>query len=177
MSCKPALSHGGIEGKGGYNRHARLQAGSMALALPLLEKAARNVDLNLPNQPAVIADYGSSQGKNSLAPMYVAISALRDCMGPHRPIFVFHVDQPANDFNKLFKVLDTDQDRYGLGEPNVFPCAVGKSFYERVLPPRVGSLRVVLLCGHVAEPLPNPDSGSFDASPQRRPPNLRRGDG
>jgi hypothetical protein len=50
-------------------------------------------------------------------------------------MFVFHVDQPANDFNTLFEVLGTDPDRYGLGEPNVFPCAIGRSFYERVLPP------------------------------------------
>jgi hypothetical protein len=48
---------------------------------------------------------------------------------------VFHVDQPSNDFNALFEVLDVDPDRYVLDEPNVFPAAIGRSFYESVLPP------------------------------------------
>jgi hypothetical protein len=85
--------------------------------------------------PVVIADYGSSQGKNSLAPMRVAISTLRTRLGPRRPIFVFHVDQPSNDFNSLFEVLDADPDSYVLAEPNIFPSAIGRSFYDHVLPP------------------------------------------
>jgi hypothetical protein len=48
---------------------------------------------------------------------------------------VFHIDQPSNDFNTLFEVLDADPDRYALDEPNVFPGAIGRSFYESVLPP------------------------------------------
>jgi hypothetical protein len=47
---------------------------------------------------------------------------------------VFHDDQPANDFNALFETLGTDPDRYDAGDPNVFPCAIGKSFYGNVLP-------------------------------------------
>ena len=42
---------------------------------------------------------------------------------------------PPNDFNTLFEVLDADPDRYVLDEPNVFPAAIGRSFYESVLPP------------------------------------------
>jgi hypothetical protein len=48
---------------------------------------------------------------------------------------VFHVDQPANDFNTLFEVLDADPNRYELDDPHVFPCAIGRSFYRSVLPP------------------------------------------
>jgi hypothetical protein len=169
MSGKPALSHGVMEGKGAYIRHARLQVGGIALALPFLEKVVRNVNLHLRtqptgNQPAVIADYGSSQAKNSLAPMHVAVRALRDCMGPHRPLLVFHVDQPANDCNTLFEVLNTDPDRYGLGEPERISLCDWQVVLRKSASPRVGPLRVVLLCGHVAEPHPNPDSGLFDAS-------------
>ena len=82
------------------------------MALPSLEKAVRNMALDPGDQPLVIADYGSSQGKNSLAPIRVAIRILRERTGPSRPIFVFHVDQPSNDFNALFDVLDTDPNRY-----------------------------------------------------------------
>ena len=35
----------------------------------------------------------------------------------------------------LFAVLDADADRYILDDPNVFPTAIGRSFYESVLPP------------------------------------------
>ncbi|MGA8594831.1 MAG: hypothetical protein WB676_08815 [Bryobacteraceae bacterium] len=128
------LNHGVMEGKGAYNRHARIQAGGIALALPLLEKAVKSIELDRGDQPFVLADYGSSQGKNSLAPMRVAIENLRQRLGRNRPIFVFHIDQPSNDFNTLFEVLDADPDRYTLNDPNVFPCAIGRSFYKNVLP-------------------------------------------
>ena len=61
--------HGVMEGKGSYNRNAALPADGAALALPLLEKAIKRVELDSGNAPVVIADYGSSQGKNSMIPM------------------------------------------------------------------------------------------------------------
>ncbi len=135
MSAMPMPSHGAMEGRGAYNRHAKIPAGGAALARPLLEEAVRNIAFGPADQPVVIADYGSSQGKNSLAPMGTAIRILRSGLDRNRPIFVFHVDLPANDFNTLFEVLNTDPDRYVLDDPNVFPCAIGRSFYESVLPP------------------------------------------
>jgi hypothetical protein len=124
-----------MEGEGAYNKYAKLPAGGAALAVPLLEKAVRNISIGTGDQPVVIADYGSSQGKNSMAPMQVVIRDLRQRAGPNRPICVFHIDQPSNDFNTLFEVLDADPERYVLDEPNVFPAAIGRSFYESVLPP------------------------------------------
>jgi hypothetical protein len=124
-----------MEGRGAYNKHVKLPAGGAALALPLLEKAIQNMKLDLDGRSVVIADYGSSQGKNSLAPMQFAIRNLRSRIGENRPILVFHIDQPTNDFNSLFEVLATDPNRYALQEPHAFPCAIGRSFYERVLPP------------------------------------------
>jgi hypothetical protein len=135
MPNEPTPSHGVMEGQGAYNKYAKLPAGGAALALPLLEKALPNVEIDTGNQPVVIADYGSSQGKNSLVPMQVAIGVLRQRAGLNRPISVFHIDQPSNDFNTLFAVLDVDPGRYALDDPNVFPSAIGRSFYESVLPP------------------------------------------
>lgn len=134
MSNQAAKSHGVMEGQGAYNKYAKLPAGGAALAIPLLEKAVRSVAVEAADQGVVIADYGSSQGKNSMVPMQIAIKGLRKRIDSSRPIFVFHVDQPTNDFNALFGVLDTDPDRYVLGETNVFSAAIGRSFYERVLP-------------------------------------------
>jgi len=135
MSNEPVPTHGVMEGKGAYNRYAKLPASGAALALPLLEKAVRCVALDAADQGVVIADYGSSQGKNSMVPMRIAISGLRQRIGGSRPISVFHIDQPSNDFNSLFAVLDHDPDRYVLDDRNVFPGAIARSFYESVLPP------------------------------------------
>jgi hypothetical protein len=123
-----------MEGNGAYNKHAKLPADGAALALPLLEKAIREVKLDPGDESIVIADYGSSQGKNSLAPMQVAISRLRKRIRPNRAISIFHIDQPSSDFNSLFEVLDADPNRYGVDEPEVYSAAIGKSFYEKVLP-------------------------------------------
>jgi long-chain acyl-CoA synthetase len=127
-------AQGVMEGGGSYNRHALVQAQGGSLALPLLEQVVSGIALDGGDDPVVIADYGSSQGKNSLAPMRTAIRALRARLGPDRAITVTHVDQPANDFNTLFAVLHHDADRYAASEPNVFPAAIGRSFYEQVFP-------------------------------------------
>jgi SAM dependent carboxyl methyltransferase len=135
MQNQPILPHGVMEGKGAYNKYAKVPAGGAALALPLLERAALDVALDTGDLPVVVADYGSSQGKNSLGPMHLVIAVLRDRLGPQRSIFVYHIDQPSNDFQTLFEVLHADPDRYNLGDTNMFPGAIGRSFYENVLPP------------------------------------------
>jgi hypothetical protein len=134
MSAQAIATHGVMEGGGSYNRFAKVPAGGGQLALPFLEEAARNVAVEPRESPLVIADYGSSQGKNSLAPMREAITALRKRVGRSRPISVVHIDQAANDFNTLFGVLHSDPERYTVDDPNVFPSAIGRSFYETVFP-------------------------------------------
>jgi hypothetical protein len=124
-----------MEGKGFYNKNAAIPAAGGALALPVLEQAARLIDLDTGDRPIVIADYGSSEGKNSLAPMRAAIAVLRARAGHQRPIFVYHTDLPANDFSTLFDLLQRDPHSYVRGERNVFPSAIGRSFYQCVLPP------------------------------------------
>ena len=99
MSTVKRSFHGEMEGQGQYNKHAKLPADGAALALSLLERAANDVDLGLGEEPIVIADYGSSQGKNSMVPLQVVIEALRKRVEPNRAITVFHIDQPSNDFN------------------------------------------------------------------------------
>jgi hypothetical protein len=134
MANQATAVHGVMEGGGSYNLHAKIPAGGGVLALPFLEQAVKSVTLESGDQPVVIADYGSSQGKNSLAPMRTAVKVLRSRVGPDRPILVVHIDQHANDFNTLFDVLHTDPERYSADDPNVFPSAIGRSFYEKVFP-------------------------------------------
>jgi SAM dependent carboxyl methyltransferase len=135
MSSASTLLHGVTEAHGAYIRHAATQAAGGALALPLLEEAVQGLTVDGGGSPIVIADYGSSQGRNSLAPMRAAIAAFRERAPQPRPICVVHVDVAENDFSTLFDVLDTAPDSYISDDPDVFPSAVGRSFYRSVLPP------------------------------------------
>ena len=126
---------GVTEEHGSYNQHSATEAAGGALALPLLEKAARDLVLDPDDRPVVVADYGSSQGKNSLAPIRAAIAILRKRTSARRPICVVHVDLAENDFSTLFGVLHSSADSYLSQDQDVFPSAVGRSFYRPVLPP------------------------------------------
>ncbi len=133
MAASPGFTV--MEGQGAYNRNARLQASGGTVALPFWEQAARMVEAAEDAGPLTIADYGSSQGRNSLRPMQTAIAILRTRFGAARPLCVCHTDLPGNDFSALFETLQSDPDSYLRGQPNVFATAVGRSFYESVLPP------------------------------------------
>jgi hypothetical protein len=130
---RPATS--GMEGDGAYNRHAALQAAGNTLALLHAREAARRVNIDPGDEPLIIADYGSSQGKNSLAPMRAAIETLRSRVGADRSVVICHVDLPINDFNTLFRTLDLDPDSYTRDAANVYACGIGRSFFQNVLPP------------------------------------------
>jgi hypothetical protein len=134
MVDEPIPGSGAMEADGAYNVHVKIPLAGAASILPLWEKTVRNVALDRDEQPIVIADYGVSQGKNSLVPMRIAIDALRSRVGVDRPVLVYHVDLAINDFNTLFKLLEDDPDSYYRDAPNVYPCGVGRSFYENVVP-------------------------------------------
>jgi hypothetical protein len=129
-----ALTPAAMEGQGRYNRSSQVQAAALSPAVPMLERAARAAPLPVGRLPIVVADYGSSQGHNSLAPMSVAIDVLRERAGREQPIWVVHVDLPGNDFTALFETLRSDPQTYLKRDAAVFASAVGRSFYEQVLP-------------------------------------------
>jgi S-adenosylmethionine-dependent carboxyl methyltransferase len=123
-----------MEGHGGYNRSSSVQAAGSSPALPLFEQAAAVVALPGSSEAIVIADYGSSEGHNSLAPLPAAIRVLRSQTGPERAISVVHTDLPGNDFSALFETLASDPSSYLRGDTALFPSAAGRSFYEQILP-------------------------------------------
>jgi len=123
-----------MEGHGGYNRSSSVQAAGSSPTLPLFEQAAAAVPLSSSSEAIVIADYGSSEGHNSLAPLTAAISILRGRIGPERAISVVHTDLPGNDFCALFRTLDSNPGSYLRGDAAIFPSAVGRSFYQQILP-------------------------------------------
>lgn len=132
MSDRPRTA--AMQGGGFYNRNSQLQAANLTSALPLLEDAARNVPLGRTG-PVVLADYGASQGRNSMQPIAAAIDTLRPRIGNDRPVEVVHVDLPSNDFASLFTLIDEDAASYLAGREHVYPLAIGRSHFAPVLPP------------------------------------------
>src|SRR5262252_3277440 len=87
-----------MEKGGAYNRSSLVQASGLLPAVSLLETAARVVPLPAPPQVPVIADYGASEGRNSLKPIGLALARLRERVGNERALSVIHTDLPGNDF-------------------------------------------------------------------------------
>jgi hypothetical protein len=136
MTTEAAIANTTMEGSGFYNRNSDLQAAGIELALPLFEEAARTIPIDGgAHTPIVIADYGSSQGRNSMRPIGLGIDTLRARVGPDRPIEVIHTDLPSNDFASLFTALNEEPAGYLANRPGVFPYAVGRSYFDPILPP------------------------------------------
>jgi len=132
MNAPAPLPTAAMQGAGFYNRNSALQAANLDNALPLLVAAAGEIAAAAAT--IGMADYGASQGRNSMAPVAAAIDALRPRIGADRPIAVSHIDLPSNDFASLFGLLDSDPASYLTGRANVFPAAIGRSHFGQVLP-------------------------------------------
>ena len=125
-----------MEGKGYYNAHSQLQARSAEEADGMLGRALAATAI--PPGPLTIADFGSSQGHNSTRQMALALDHLAKRAVPARDIMVVHTDLPHSDFTSLFVMLETSPDSYRHGRDRIFASAIGRSFYDRLLP--AGSL-------------------------------------
>ena len=124
-----------MEGDGAYNRSSRVQAAGILPAVALLEEAARAVPVAPIPETIVVADYGASEGRNSLLPIASALRALRPRAGAGRAINVVHTDLPDNDFSALFETLKKDPLSYLKDDPFAYAYAVGRSYFGQILPP------------------------------------------
>ncbi|MBV9702167.1 MAG: hypothetical protein JO163_05525 [Methylobacteriaceae bacterium] len=106
MTSSEALG-AAMEGQGAYNANSALQASGAALALPLLVEAARAIRLDAEDGPIVVADYGSSEGRNSIVAIKGVLPELRARSA--RPILVTHIDVSVNDFSRLFELVAHDR--------------------------------------------------------------------
>jgi len=134
VKTSPCTVPTAMEGHGAFNRNSRVQAATVSPAVSTLEQAARMCTLPPESQPIVIADYGCSQGQNSLITVLAAINVLRERTGSHRQISVAHSDLPENDFTSLFQILLTNPESYLRKHSAAFASAIGRSFYEQILP-------------------------------------------
>ncbi|MFN7150022.1 MAG: hypothetical protein ACK4V6_11135 [Microthrixaceae bacterium] len=126
-----------MSGHGFYNRHSVLQAAAAERGLAALRAAAIDASLE-DDERHWIADYGCSQGQNSLIPMGVAVTALRERGAGS--LTVVHTDLPDNDFSAVFEVLAVDPASYLRSHADTYALVAGRSFYEQVVAPDSVSL-------------------------------------
>jgi len=69
-----------------------------------------------------------------MAPMAKAIDLVR-AGNAERPVRIVHTDLPSNDFASLFGLLGADSASYLHGREGVFPSAIGRSYFDMILPP------------------------------------------
>ena len=128
-----------MQGDGRYNSDSTAQAAAGHQGVPLLVAAAAAVpspscSVTGAPGPVVLADYGCSEGHNSLAPVRAAVDALRARHGDGLQVVVLHTDLPGNDYSSLFGTIAHDPGSYR--RPGVFPMAIGRSFFEQLAPTR-----------------------------------------
>lgn len=122
-----------MQGGGFYNRNSSLQEAAILQILPLWRDLVAGAPVR--DDVFVIVDYAASQGKNSLAPLNLAIDNLLTRRKAPKAIEVVHTDLPANDFSSLFETLIGDPESYLRKGAGVYPSAVGRSYFEPILAP------------------------------------------
>ncbi|MBN9671423.1 hypothetical protein [Roseibium aggregatum] len=122
----------GMVGGGFYNANSSPQWKAIEAVLPFLDQAAQGLPVT-GSGPVCLADFGCSEGRNSIEVMQRVLASLLP--RTDRPVQTIHSDLPTNDFSKLFLNLRPE------GRPvfdcnRVFSAAVGGSMYDQLLPDR-----------------------------------------
>ncbi len=125
----------GMVGHGFYNRNSAPQMSAIEHVLPWLDEAVAGLPLEGGGAGGTIglADFGCSEGRNSIAVMRRVVEALR--ARTDRPVLTVHSDLPTNDFSRLFTDLRPEGGSV-YAAPEVWSAAVGGSMFDRLLPPR-----------------------------------------
>ena len=120
----------GMVGQGFYNRNSAPQMAAIEHVLPWLDEAVAVLPLG-GAAPIGLADFGCSEGRNSIALMQRLVPALR--RRTPRDIMTVHSDLPTNDFSALFRDL-RPEGRSVFAAADVSSCAVAGSMFDRLLP-------------------------------------------
>jgi SAM dependent carboxyl methyltransferase len=90
----------GMVGHGFYNRNSAPQMAAIDCVLPWLDDAVGGMVLAEDPQTIGLADFGCSEGRNSIAVMRRPVASLQ--RRTSRPFLTIHSDLPTNDFSELF---------------------------------------------------------------------------
>ncbi|KAF5716527.1 benzoate carboxyl methyltransferase [Fusarium globosum] len=114
-----------MQGGGYYNDNSTLQGLAIDKALSLLEP------LKWKGKNITLADYGSSEGENTIRLLANYLSNLPSLLSA---TLVFN-DTPFNDFSSLSRTIDTNSSSLSQnGRLSISPLMVPKSFFQQVLP-------------------------------------------
>ncbi|MEM8704573.1 MAG: hypothetical protein AAGF82_22390, partial [Pseudomonadota bacterium] len=120
----------GMTGQGFYDANSTAQWNAIAAVLPLLDSAAAQFPVQS-DSVITFADYGCSEGRNSIAVMN---RALRTALPRTTlPVQTVHSDLPTNDFSTLLRNL-RPHGQSVFGSDRVFSSAVGGSMYDQLRP-------------------------------------------
>lgn len=122
----------GMVGHAFYNAHSAPQMSAINYIVPWMNDAVSELHLDDMRETIGLADFGCSEGRNSIEMMKRLVAAFR--RKTERPILTIHSDLSTNDFSELFKGLRPD-DRPAFSQADVYSVAVGGSMFEQLLPP------------------------------------------
>jgi hypothetical protein len=122
-----------MKGDGFYDANSSGQRAAIDALQPWIIAAAGQISIPSTATPMVLADYGSSEGRNALNAFRQAIETLRD-RGVQNPLCPIFSDLPTNDFNQLSRNLTENEASFSAAQ-GIFPAAIGRSFYGPVLAP------------------------------------------
>jgi SAM dependent carboxyl methyltransferase len=124
----------GMKGGGYYDDHSEYQHATAASAAGFIPECVAGVPLPLDKRMFVVADYGSSTGRNSVASVRAAVEAVR-ARRSDQQVAVIHNDLPTNDWNELLANVASAPDSYvTVDGPKVLPLASAVSFFEPAAP-------------------------------------------
>jgi hypothetical protein len=113
-----------------YNKSSVVQRKINLIAAPYITEYLVQVE-PLASSTLTILDYGCSEGFNSQVAFRPALEAVR--RGSSKPIVIMHNDLGSNGWNTFFSTIYSSPECY-LRLENIFPLAIGTSFYSQLCP-------------------------------------------
>jgi hypothetical protein len=123
----------GMKGGGYYDDHSEYQRATAAGSSRFISDAIAAIALPDEASTFVLADYGSSTGRNSVASVRAALQAVRSRRAT-QPIAVIHNDLVTNDWNDLFANVASADGYLTTDGPAPLPLASAVSFFEPAAP-------------------------------------------
>lgn len=124
----------GMRSGGYYDDHSEYQRAVAGTAAGLIARCVADIPAPASGETFVVADYGCSTGRNSIASVRAAVEAVR-ARRADQPVAAIHNDLPTNDWNQLFANLRSSPEGYlGLDGPPVLALASAVSFFEPAAP-------------------------------------------
>lgn len=114
----------------GYNKASQWQLMQNLKTIPYFLKYLHKADA-LGSSILQLADYGSSEGFNSMVTFNTVLEQFRN--SSNTPIMVFHTDTEENCWETLFKTINHSTESYKRLK-NVYFSAIGTSFYNQLFP-------------------------------------------